>query len=116
MNPPLDEAALAPFRTIPGADGRPLLMQIRDMALGSLPVTLGSLRESLAKGDATGLRATAHKLKGSSGSYGAKGLSACAKELETAAAEGDLDAAPSLLADLEAEAARVLAALEVLSL
>ncbi len=114
MHPPLDETSLAPFRSIPGPDGRPLIQQIVEMALGSLPGTVDSLRAAVAASDAGALRAAAHKLKGSSGSYGAKGLSACAKELEVVAAEGDLDAAPSLLADLEAEAARVMKALEAL--
>jgi HPt (histidine-containing phosphotransfer) domain-containing protein len=114
MNPPLDETSLAPFRSLPGPDGRPLIHQIIEMALGSLPGTLEHLRSAVAEDDAAALRAAAHKLKGSSGSYGAKGLSACAKELEVVAAEGDLDAAPSLLADLEAEVARVMKALEAL--
>jgi HPt (histidine-containing phosphotransfer) domain-containing protein len=114
MNQPLDESTLAPFRSIPGPDGRPLMMQIVDMALANLPESLATLRRAVAEGDAPALRAAAHKLKGGSGSYGAMMLSACAKELEVAAAEGNLDAAPSLLEALEAEAARVMKALEAL--
>lgn len=114
MSQPLDETSLAPFRTIPGPDGRPLLLQIVDTALGTMPTSLRQLRTALDAKDAEELRALAHRLKGGSGSYGAKQLSACAKELEVAAAEGNLEAAPSLLEALEAEAARVIAALEAL--
>ncbi len=114
MMEPLDESSLAPFRALPGPDGRPLLMQIVDTALASLPTSLSDLRRALDEGNAEALRAYSHRLKGGSGTYGAKLLSAYAKELEVAAAEGNLEAAPSLLQAVEAEAARVEKALQAI--
>lgn len=108
---PLDPQALAPYRAIPGPDGRPLLHAIVAAARADLPGALAVLDQTLASMDLPALRAQAHRLKGASCSYGAAQLSACAKELEVAAAEGHAEACPCLLEALKAEAAKVLRAL-----
>lgn len=111
MSEALDPQALTPYRAIPGPDGRPLFHAIVAAAKADLPGTLAALDQAMAAMDLPALRAQAHRLKGASGSYGASQLSACAKELEVAAAEGNAEACPCLLEALRTEAARVLRAL-----
>jgi CheY-like chemotaxis protein len=68
-----------------------------------LPRHLAQLRDGLSRGDARAVRAAAHGLKGTLGSFG--GIAACnlAQRLEALARQGDLGAAQSLLQELVTE-------------
>ena len=68
-----------------------------------LPRHLAQLRDGLSQGNARRVRAAAHGLKGTLGSFG--GVAACnlARRLEALAEQGDLDHAQSLLQELVTE-------------
>jgi CheY-like chemotaxis protein len=71
--------------------------------LTDLPERQQKLRDALTRADAAGLRAEAHKLKGSCLVIGAPLATRTCVEIEAAAAAGDLTAAPSLLVRLDRE-------------
>ncbi|HVA44757.1 MAG TPA: response regulator [Pirellulales bacterium] len=93
---------------------------LSDDALGELaalfsiecPKLLAEIRAALAEGDATRLARAAHTLKGSAAVFCAKPASEAAKRLESLARAGNLVAAPSAAALVEAACERLLAALE----
>lgn len=114
MKPPLDPGTLQALRLVKGPDGGSLLDQVVHLALASLPEHLEGLRRHLASGEREGLQRLAHILKGTSGSFGAKGLSDCAKALERAVREGDGANLDQKLQEVEAEALRVTLALREL--
>jgi HPt (histidine-containing phosphotransfer) domain-containing protein len=58
---------------------------------------MARMATALEAGDATGIRAAAHGLKGSSRSIGAPKLGDACAELETSVGAGDLGAAPAAL-------------------
>lgn len=114
MDAPLDPGTLQALRLVPGPQGRPLLDQVVRLALEQLPTTQAKLEEALAAGDWEGLRRTAHTLKGTSGSFGAKRLSEHAKALEYAAQEPGAPQVAACLEAVQSETARVLGALREL--
>jgi len=71
----------------------------------------GCMRRGLAEGDADAVRRGAHMLKSSSAIFAAHATADAACRLEQLAATGDLSGAAEVLADLEREAGRLLAAL-----
>jgi two-component system sensor histidine kinase/response regulator len=82
----------------------------RDLAatfLDQLPRWMGAIREGVGRGDAGQLKAAAHPLKGSLGTFGAKAAADAALRLEAMARAGDLAGGPAALADLEREMGRV---------
>jgi HPt (histidine-containing phosphotransfer) domain-containing protein len=64
---------------------------------------LHRLREALGQGDADGVSAAAHRMKGASLSIGAARVASLAAELETAAKEDELGRCDALLEALESE-------------
>ena len=86
---------------------RKLLGTIVAAALDELPGLLAAIREAIAAGDATGLRLSAHTLKGSVQYFGATRVFALAYRLERLGQEGDLTAAPDVVNCLETELARL---------
>jgi two-component system, sensor histidine kinase and response regulator len=72
---------------------------------------LATMRHALAVGDAPALRRSAHALKSNSANLGAFELAALCRELEELGNAGMLDGVGALLAQLEAEYARVVPAL-----
>lgn len=114
MDAPLDPSTLESLRRIKGSHGGTLLDQVIPLALELLPDHLENLRRHRTE-DAWGdLQRLAHSLKGSGGTFGARGLTTCARALEEAARAGDGPRTDRALADLESEAARVHAALRAL--
>ena len=111
MDAPLDPHTLESLRRVNGSQGGPLLDQVVRLALELLPEHLEGLRQHQAKGAWGEVGRLAHSLKGTGGSFGAHGLSACAKVLEEAAKAEDGARADLALRALESEAARVQAAL-----
>nr|WP_281375231.1 Hpt domain-containing protein [Aquabacterium terrae] len=83
------------------------------VSLGKLLRQMGDGRE---RGDNAAIRLAAHTLKSSSASIGALELSRLCSAVETAVREGQQDAVPTLVDQLQAEAGRVdLAVQEFLS-
>ncbi len=70
------------------------------------------MREAIEGDDSQFVHRSAHTLKGSSGSIGAKTMAEICSELEAVGASGDLSRAPELLEQLEKEFGRVRMALE----
>ena len=68
-----------------------------------LPRHLAQLRDGLGRGDARAVRAAAHGLKGTLGSFGGMAAYSLAQRLEAAAEQGDLGDAQSLLQELVTE-------------
>ena len=69
--------------------------------LEDVPRQLRSLQEKLKRGDAAGVRLVAHALKGASATVSAPGLRAAFMELQSAATNGELPRASSLLSAIE---------------
>ncbi len=65
------------------------------------------MRAALAAGDAPALQQLAHKMSGTSGSYGFHQLGELAKQLEAAAKAGDSASFPRLVAAIGEHLARV---------
>jgi len=114
MNAPLDPGTLQSLRLVKGSHGGPLLDQVVQLALETLPEHLAGLRQHREAGEWEGLKRVAHMLKGTSGSFGAKVLSERAKALEVAVRERDEVKAAHALREVEAEAHRVTEALRAL--
>jgi HPt (histidine-containing phosphotransfer) domain-containing protein len=114
MDAPLDTSTLQALRLVPGPQGRPLLDQVVRLALEQMPTTLAKLEEALVAGEWETLRRTAHTLKGTSGSFGAKRLSEHAKALEFAAQDPGAPQAEICMNAVRAETTRVLDALREL--
>ncbi len=64
---------------------------------------LNELSDRIASGDATGVRQTAHTIKGSSANVGAGAMRIIAGELEALGVSGDLAAAREILGRLKTE-------------
>ncbi len=111
MDAPLDTGTLQALRLVPGPDGKPLLDHVIRLALESLPVSVEKLRLSAASEDWDTVRRTAHTVKGTSGSFGAKVLSERAKALEWAAQEAGVPQVATCMEAVVAEVARVTEAL-----
>ncbi|MCI0585202.1 MAG: response regulator [Planctomycetes bacterium] len=79
--------------------------------LEEAPPQIASIREALEKGRARSLREAAHRLRGSCGHLGARGMATACAEIEIAAASGDLKEAENALPRLEAAFLRVREAL-----
>lgn len=114
MDAPLDTGTLQALRLVPGPDGRPLMDHVVRLAMEALPTHAQKLHESAAQADWEALRRTAHTLKGTSGSFGAKVLSERAKALESAAQEADGPWVETCLGDVAREIDRVMEALREL--
>ena len=76
---------------------------------------VGEIQQAAAAGDWKRLERLAHNLKGSSGMLSARPLSAAAGALERNARERDVDGLRASLDALSAEAARLLAELEIVA-
>lgn len=114
MDAPLDTGTLQALRLVPGPDGKPLLDHVVRLALEALPTSLEKLHQSVAAADWEAVRRTAHTVKGTSGSFGAKVLSERAKALEWAAQEAGVPQLTPCLEAVVTEVARVMTALRAL--
>jgi len=86
-------------------------LEVIDLYLATIRPSVASLRATLDGGDAAGLAAAAHALKGSSGQVGARKLAARCADLESVGRSGRFIEAVSLLHAIEGETDRVEAAL-----
>ncbi len=86
---PVDAATLAELLETVGGD-RDFLAELVETYRADCPRLLAELRAALAAGDAPAARRAAHTLKSTSASMGALGLAAQCREIEAAAAAGNL--------------------------
>ncbi len=86
---PIDAAVLAELLETVGGD-RDFLAELVETYRADCPGLLAELRAAVGRGDAPAARRAAHTLKSTSGSLGAVGLAAQCREIEAAAAAGDL--------------------------
>ncbi|HLP10253.1 MAG TPA: Hpt domain-containing protein [Opitutaceae bacterium] len=111
--PAIEPAAIANLRAIGGGDAG-FISEIVQMFREDTPPSLDELASCAARSDAERLAKLAHGLKGSAANFGARHFRVLAERIEAIAKSGDLAAAPAAVAELRAEYARVLAALEAL--
>ena len=86
---PIDAAAFAELLETVGGD-REFLAELVETYLADSPGLFIELRAAIAADDAASARRAAHTLKSTSASFGANGLAARCREIEAAAAAGDL--------------------------
>jgi CheY-like chemotaxis protein/HPt (histidine-containing phosphotransfer) domain-containing protein len=89
-----------------------LMHDVIDLYLQDSPRLVDDIGAAIAANDAKAVRATAHRLKGAAGNLAATKLAEIAYDLELMGERDALVDAPSRWRDLQAEAARVKAALE----
>ena len=106
----LDDAALGKLvSSLGGGDeGREAVRELVEMFLDDAAAQMATLHGAVEQGDADTARRTAHTLKSSGATFGARPFAELCRELEALAREGRLDAAAALLdrADQEWERAR----------
>jgi HPt (histidine-containing phosphotransfer) domain-containing protein len=95
-----------------GTEGWTFVRELIDAFLEDAPAQLAALRSALKQGDAEEARRAAHTLKSNSATFGASSLMEVSRELEAAAARGELDGAAALVDQAEVEWARARAALD----
>jgi HPt (histidine-containing phosphotransfer) domain-containing protein len=105
---------LATFRELEAAAGADFVQELAATFLAEAPRMLGELRAALDAGDAERFRRTAHSLKSNGNTFGAASLGAIAKSLELGGLPSARADAGAALAALDAEYARVAAALKEL--
>lgn len=91
--------------------GEEFLGELVGTFLDDAPRQLEALRSAVERGDAEVARRAAHTLKGNGATFGANAFSELCRGLEERAKSGDLSDAGDLLAQVEAEYARVEVAL-----
>jgi len=110
--PPSEPVALDwdhALRALEGDEG--LLAIVVSTAQEEIPRLMAALGKAVAGGDAAATRLAAHTLQGAIRHFGASAVFAHACVLERMGCEGDLGNAPSVLALLEGEVPRLMAAL-----
>lgn len=107
----VDLTVIAALRDLQDPDEPDFVTELIDLLLGEFPKKVGAIEEALAGGNAHGVNRTAHSLKSSCGNLGAMPLQKIIFAIERKGAEGDLAGVPSLIADANAEFARVKVAL-----
>ena len=100
----IDAATFAELQATAGAE---FVRELIDTLLEEAPAMLAALRGALVADNAEAFRRAAHSLKSNSHTFGARGLGSMARALEL----GGLPADAAALTALEAEYARVAAAL-----
>jgi HPt (histidine-containing phosphotransfer) domain-containing protein len=85
-----------------------------DLFAAELPAMMQTLRDSVAAGSPERVHAAAHALKGMMSNFCEEGPARTAGTLDHHAREGRIDEAPRLLAELEDEVPRLVAALQAL--
>ncbi|HEX7187151.1 MAG TPA: response regulator, partial [Actinomycetes bacterium] len=108
---PVDREVLRRFSEAMAPGDPDFISEIIDDFLSAAPRLLGDIRREQAAGSATDLRRAAHTLKSSAQTLGASRLGAGCRDLELAAANGDLVATAELVDPVADELSRVLTAL-----
>jgi len=100
---PLDEKAALPRFD----NDRTFFLEMCQNFLNNLPVRMEELKNSLEKKDAATFSRAAHNLKGVSANFNATAVTRTAAELERLGRQDELEQAGPLMAQLEAELARL---------
>jgi histidine phosphotransfer protein HptB len=95
-----------------GEEGWAFVRELIDAFLEDAPTQVAALRSALERADAAEARRAAHTLKSNAATFGASSLADVSRELEAAAARGELDGAAGLLERAELEWERARGALE----
>ncbi len=110
--PALDPGVLDEIRGLQSPGESDFLLHIIDTYLRESGKLMEAIRQAQVENDGPGLQRGAHTLKGSSANLGARRLSGEAAALETAARDGRMEEASSLVERVEEEYRRVVEALE----
>jgi HPt (histidine-containing phosphotransfer) domain-containing protein len=78
-----------------------LLREVIEMFLTDAPPLIADMRAAVAAGDAGGIKAAAHTLRGAASNFGATAVVECAREVEALAKSGGLANAAALVDRLE---------------
>jgi HPt (histidine-containing phosphotransfer) domain-containing protein len=91
-----------------------LIAEITAIFLADCPVRLAEIKTAVDARDRDAIRTAAHALKGAAGAVSAAPVAECARALERMAEAGDIDPelADAAWASLQAESARLVAALK----
>ena len=112
MEAPVDREVLAGLRGLQGEEETDIVAKLASVFLDDARSGLEEVQEALQKGDAAAVERVAHKLKGGSGSMGARGMVGLCTQLQDLGASGDLSRGPTLLERIRDELERVDRALE----
>jgi len=110
--PALDPAAVAELQELLDCGPAQAIAEIGAILLDYAPPQLAEMRQALARQDAVAVARGAHALKSSSGSAAARPMAQLCGELERLGKAGELMSAATKLAEVEAEFARVEAAIK----
>jgi two-component system sensor histidine kinase/response regulator len=110
--PVLDRATIALIREQQSPGEADLLSELAGLYLADLGTRLAQMHDAVARADDRLLATLAHALKGASGSLGALCIVELCARIEKQLAEGGIDGAGKIVADLEAESVRVREALQ----
>ena len=110
--PDMTEHPASPLLDLPKAltlvsDDKMLLGELAAVFLEELPAQLEALEAATGRGDATGIRDAAHRLKGALANLAATGPLQLAYELEVLGRTGALEGAPVVLRALKDQLARL---------
>jgi HPt (histidine-containing phosphotransfer) domain-containing protein len=108
----IDQATFDDLKATAGAE---FVSELVGTFLAEAPAMLGDLRSARAAGNADAFRRAAHSLKSNSNTFGALTLGALAKNLELTGIAPAVEAKGATLDALDAEYARVAAALQELA-
>ena len=112
MEAPVDREVLAGLRGLQGEEETDIVAELASVFLDDARSGLEEVEEALQKGHAPAVERVAHKLKGGSGSMGAREMSCLCAQLGNAGASGDLSRGTGLLERIREELGRVDRALE----
>jgi HPt (histidine-containing phosphotransfer) domain-containing protein len=107
----LDARVVGELRRLEVSAGTALFEDLTATFRKDAPPRIAEMRVAIGVGDATGLRALAHRLRGGAGTLGAKGVVAAALAIESAAetrTSGELTALVDQLAQASEDAAKAL--------
>jgi HPt (histidine-containing phosphotransfer) domain-containing protein len=113
--PSIDPDAIANLRELNPGDGGEFLREIVSIYVEDTPKRIVDLKASLASGDLKSFVRAAHTIKGSSSNVGAQVLKGIGERMEHLSRTEGLGAIAPLIADAEAEFAKVSVELKNLS-
>jgi HPt (histidine-containing phosphotransfer) domain-containing protein len=108
----VDSQVLASLRELQPAGEPDLVLELIGIFLHEVPRRLSGLQDAIAQRDCRRIKELAHSLKGSCGNLGAQTMAALCGSVEKEGEKGSLGETGQLLAQVQAEFARVRAVLE----
>jgi HPt (histidine-containing phosphotransfer) domain-containing protein len=107
----LDPTVIDSLRQLTGEGEPEVVREVLTLFRDGAPARIAAIAGACCAGDAGALQRSAHEFKGASATIGAYRLQQCCRELEDAGRSGARDRGPALLEALDAEYARVNAAI-----